>query len=406
MRPPPVAYYECGSGQHTLTDRTRTTPAVGTDTLYRTVGQDNRRRLLLDDEGEAEPEAAAAPGPEYDLAADRSSIAMDPATLSDVTLRYGTYLPEIQAGLGRRRLLEAEAEAEAEAEPEIGEAVAHLLSDATELAGDVMTGVAEAFAAAPSPEADLASERGRLGGRVGYNFGTGTLYTQNRYNDRLRRHLLEEAEAEAEAEAEPEIGEAVTHLLSDATELAGDVMTGIAEAFAPMEEAMERGRLTNRVGFNANTGQSWQFTGYARKTSQSSRRVHLPLTACLLRTDGQQQQQQQHTKTTTEAAAIRSQGAVCLKRRRPRRSWRRRSLLRSRARRRGGRRRRRRQSRRHWRRRRRPDLRTSMIFRQHARRSRLTQPRSAGLSFATERTLAKSSRTASKQEEEEQMATA
>jgi len=120
--------------------------------------------------------------------------------------------------------------------------VTHLLSDATELAGDVMTGVAEAFAAAPSPEADLASERGRLGGRVGYNFGTGTLYTQNRYNDRLRRHLLEEAEAEAEAEAEPEIGEAVTHLLSDATELAGDVMTGIAEAFAPMEEAMERGR--------------------------------------------------------------------------------------------------------------------------------------------------------------------
>ena len=137
-----------------------------------------------------------------------------------------------------------------------------------------------------------------------------------------------------------------------------------------MEEAMERGRLTNRVGFNANTGQSWQFTGYARKTSQSSRRVHLPLTACLLRTDGQQQQQQQqHTKTTTEAAAIRSQGAACLKRQ--------------------------------WRRRRRPDLRTSMIFRQHARRSRLTQPRSAGLSFATERTLAKSSRTASKQEEEE-----
>ena len=35
---------------------------------------------------------------------------------------------------------------------------------------------------APEPEMDLATERGRIGGRTGFNFGTGTLYTQNRFD--------------------------------------------------------------------------------------------------------------------------------------------------------------------------------------------------------------------------------
>merc|ERR1719453_2069968 len=104
----------------------------GTGTLYTQNRYNDRLRRHLLEEAEAEPEAAAAPGPEYDLAADRSSIAMDPATLSDVTLRYGTSLPEIQAGLGRRRFLEAEAEAEPEA------------------------------AAAPGPEYDLAADRSSI----------------------------------------------------------------------------------------------------------------------------------------------------------------------------------------------------------------------------------------------------
>merc|ERR1711966_475020 len=120
-----------------------------------------------------------APEPEFDLATSRSRVNQDPATLTRPELRYGNYLPLLGRG---RRLLDSE---EAAAAPEDEEGTL-----------------------------ELATERGRLGGRTGMNFGTGTLYTQNRFDN--RRHLLEahddhddhddhdhdhEAEAEAEAEA-------------------------------------------------------------------------------------------------------------------------------------------------------------------------------------------------------------
>merc|ERR1719352_966684 len=103
-----------------------------------------------------------APEPEFDLATSRSRVNQDPATLTRPELRYGNYLPLLGRG---RRLLDS-----------------------------------EEAAAAPAPAEDeegtleLATERGRLGGRTGYNFGSGTLYTQNRFDN--RRHLLE-------AQAEP-----------------------------------------------------------------------------------------------------------------------------------------------------------------------------------------------------------
>merc|ERR1740121_1100580 len=122
-----------------------------------------------------------APEPEFDLATSRARVNQDPATLSRPELRFGNYLPLL--GQSGRKLLEE--------------------------------------AAAPAPEAgelELATERGRLGGRTGYNFGSNTLYTQNRFDN--LRHLLEahddhddhddhdhdhdhDHEAEAEAEAEP-----------------------------------------------------------------------------------------------------------------------------------------------------------------------------------------------------------
>merc|ERR1711906_47965 len=128
---------------------------------------DNRRHLLeAEAEAEAEAEPAAAvvdgemasmmmmmgPEPEFDLATSRSRVNQDPAALSRPELRFGNYLPLL--GQSGRKLLEE--------------------------------------AAAPAPEAgelDLATERGRLGGRTGFNFGSGTLYTQNRFDN--RRHLLE-----------------------------------------------------------------------------------------------------------------------------------------------------------------------------------------------------------------------
>merc|ERR1711966_110855 len=116
-----------------------------------------------------------APEPEFDLATSRSRVNQDPATLSRPELRFGNYLPLL--GQSGRKLLEE--------------------------------------AAAPAPEAgelDLATERGRLGGRTGFNFGSGTLYTQNRFDN--RRHLLEahddhddhddhDHDHDHEAEAEP-----------------------------------------------------------------------------------------------------------------------------------------------------------------------------------------------------------
>merc|ERR1719261_1934362 len=132
-----------------------------------------------------------APEPEFELATSRSRVNQDPATLSRPELRYGNYLPQLARG---RKLLDSEeAEAEAEAEP-----AAAVVDD--EIATMMM---------APEPEFDLSTERGRLGGRTGFNFGTQTLYTQNRFDN--RRHLLEahggshdhDHEAEAEAEAEP-----------------------------------------------------------------------------------------------------------------------------------------------------------------------------------------------------------
>merc|ERR1712216_977166 len=49
---------------------------------------------------------------------------------------------------------------------------------------------------------ELATERGRLGGRTGMNFGTGTLYTQNRFDNRRRQLLDNHAAPAPEDEAE------------------------------------------------------------------------------------------------------------------------------------------------------------------------------------------------------------
>ena len=70
---------------------------------HKPYGTKPHRHLLLEDDhhgddhdGEAEAEpAAAAPGPELDLATSRSSITLDPATLSRPELRYGSYLGQI-----------------------------------------------------------------------------------------------------------------------------------------------------------------------------------------------------------------------------------------------------------------------------------------------------------------------
>merc|ERR1711966_339985 len=71
---------------------------------------------------------------------------------------------------------------------------------------------------------ELATERGRLGGRTGMNFGTGTLYTQNRFDNR-RRQLLDNHAAPAEDEE------------------------------GTLELATERGRLGGRTGYNFGTEQ-------------------------------------------------------------------------------------------------------------------------------------------------------
>merc|ERR1712087_988460 len=121
-----------------------------------------------------------APEPEFDLATSRSRVNQDPATLTRPELRYGNYLPLLGRG---RRLLDSEE------------------------ANGGNTLLAPAPAEDEEGTLELATERGRLGGRTGMNFGTGTLYTQNRFDN--RRHLLEahddhdDHDDDHEAEAEP-----------------------------------------------------------------------------------------------------------------------------------------------------------------------------------------------------------
>merc|ERR1719261_1519579 len=151
----------------------------------------------------------AAPEPEFELATSRSRVNQDPATLSRPELRYGNYLPQLARG---RRLLDSH---EAAPAPEMGEmdlttTRARLAfapgrsfdaKDSPALLAALGNGRRRQLldsheaAAAPAPAEDeegtleLATERGRLGGRTGYNFGTQTLYTQDRFDN--RRHLLE-----------------------------------------------------------------------------------------------------------------------------------------------------------------------------------------------------------------------
>ncbi|XRB16269.1 hypothetical protein RI054_12g61120 [Pseudoscourfieldia marina] len=277
----------------------RTGMNFGTGTLYTQNRFDNRRHLLEahddhddhddhdhdhDHEAEAEPAAAVvddemasmmmmmAPEPEFDLATSRSRVNQDPATLSRPELRNGNYLPLLGRG---RRLLDS-----------------------------------EEAAAAPAPAEDeegtleLATERGRLGGRTGMNFGTGTLYTQNRFDN--RRHLLEahddhddhddhDHDHDHEAEAEPAAAvvddEMASMMMMMAPEPEFDLATSrsrvnqdpatlsrpelrngnylpllgrgrklLEEAAAPAPEAgeldlaTERGRLGGRTGFNFGSG--------------------------------------------------------------------------------------------------------------------------------------------------------
>ena len=151
---------------------------------------DNRRHLLeaeAEAEAEAEPAAAvvdgemasmmmmAAPEPEMDLATSRARVNQDPATLSRAELRFGNYLPLL--GQSGRKLLDSEEEAE-----DMEEMMAPASYDARrrQLLGEEME--SEMMMMAPEPEVDLATERGRIGGRTGFNFGTGQLYTQNRFD--------------------------------------------------------------------------------------------------------------------------------------------------------------------------------------------------------------------------------
>merc|ERR1712216_6966 len=193
----------------------------GSGTLYTQNRFDNRRHLLEahddhddhddhdhDHEAEAEPAAAvvdgemasmmmmAAPEPEMDLATSRARVNQDPATLSRAELRFGNYLPLL--GQSGRKLLDSEEEAE-----DMEEMMAPASYDARR-----RQLLSEDAAPAPEDEAELvmSTERGRLGGRTGVNLRTGTLYTQNRFDDRRRRQLLgEEMESEMMMAPEPEM---------------------------------------------------------------------------------------------------------------------------------------------------------------------------------------------------------
>ncbi|GHP05505.1 hypothetical protein PPROV_000425500 [Pycnococcus provasolii] len=151
-----------------------------------------------------------APEPEFDLATSRARVNQDPATLTRAELRYGNYLPLLGRG---RRLLDSEEAAAAPAPAEDEEGTLELATERgfrlggqagmnfgtgtpfpqtnpltgrltfgrrRQLLGEEME--SEMMMMAPAPEVDLATERGRIGGRTGFNFGTGTLYTQNRFD--------------------------------------------------------------------------------------------------------------------------------------------------------------------------------------------------------------------------------
>ena len=90
-----------------------------------------------------------APEPEFDLATSRARLAFAPGRSFDA--KDSPALLAALGNVGRRRLLGEEMES-------------------------------EMMMMAPEPEADLATERGRIGGRTGFNFGTGQLYTQNRFD--------------------------------------------------------------------------------------------------------------------------------------------------------------------------------------------------------------------------------
>jgi len=199
----------------------------------------------------AEEHDAASPAPEMELelATERGRLGFtqirhqNPNILQDTALRYGS--------LGRKLL------------------------------GTTVVTEDEKKADAPGPEMelDLATERGRIGGRTGINFGTGRLYTQNRFDDR-RRLLAVEDNEEMMAAPGPEEEKMVLELATERGRIGG--RTGInfgtgrlytqnrfddrrrllavedeEEMAAPgpeLEMATERGRIGGRTGFNFGTG--------------------------------------------------------------------------------------------------------------------------------------------------------
>merc|ERR1719199_2423903 len=160
-----------------------------------------------------------APEPEFDLATSRARVNQDPATLTRPELRYGNYLPLLGRG---RKLLDGHSE---EAE-DMEEMMAPASYD--DRPRQLLDSAAAAAAPAPTEDEEgtleLATERGRLGGRTGMNFGTGTLYTQNRFDNRRRQLLDNHAAPAPEDEAE-------------------------------LVMSTERGRIGGRTGYNFGTGQ-------------------------------------------------------------------------------------------------------------------------------------------------------
>ena len=128
----------------------RTGVNLRTGTLYtQNRFDDRRRRQLLGEEMESEM-MMMAPEPEMDLATTRARLAFSPGRSFDA--KDSPALLAALGNVGRRR----------------------------QLLGEEME--SEMMMMAPEPEADLATERGRIGGRTGFNFGTGQLYTQNRFD--------------------------------------------------------------------------------------------------------------------------------------------------------------------------------------------------------------------------------
>ena len=95
---------------------------------------------------------------EMDLATTRARLAFSPGRSFDANDS-----PALLAALGN-----------------VGQGQPGLVGRRRQLLGEEME--SEMMMMAPAPEVDLATERGRIGGRTGFNFGTGTLYTQNRFD--------------------------------------------------------------------------------------------------------------------------------------------------------------------------------------------------------------------------------